>query len=465
MSFAGTLCYHPFALGGPWAVKICAKCRDEFPDETSFCEKDSARLLELGDKERDPRIGSVDAENRFLLLDILGRGGMSDGVYRAQQLNVDRPVALKVLPARDLADAEFVERFYREAQIIANLSSPYTVKCHDSGHLDSGELFIAMELCTGRSLEQILRVERYLPPKLVTEILSQICFSLEEAHEKGLVHRDIKPSNIMIEGQHAKLLDFGIAKKIAPDSEPSDAISRADSFYGTYEYAAPELWAPKDFGDVGPETDIYALGILMYELLAGTLPFVASDPFEWAQRHKYDRPNLLASAVPFPKAFLPVVEKCLAKRKEDRYRSVAELRADIEKAGDATTRGQLPERPAIPTPRFGLLGGLTRGATAMFLAFGLAVVGAGLIAAHRLVEPPQVERIAPASILVDSDPRGAVIRLDGEPTGQRTPAMIEIFVKDRVVEVSVERNELVLKRAVKLEAGSRAEILLSAGAE
>src|SRR5688572_11266402 len=275
MSFAGTLCYHPFFFGGSWAVKICPKCRDQYPDESGVCSSDNGKLLQLGDVSRDAKIGTF-AQDRFVLLDLLDSGGMSGGIYRAQQVNVDRPVAIKVLSKRDLADGEFVERFEREAQIIANLNSPHTVKCHDFGRLDSGELYIAMEWLNGRSLEAILREEGPLKAERVTSIVTQICLSLEEAHRQNLVHRDLKPSNVMIvEGEHVKLLDFGLAKKVANDAGPDDSISRAGHFYGSYPYAAPELWAPEEFGDPGPETDVYALGIMIYELLAGTRPFVA----------------------------------------------------------------------------------------------------------------------------------------------------------------------------------------------
>jgi serine/threonine-protein kinase len=456
MSFAETLCYHPFFFGGSWAVKICAKCRTEFPDEIAHCLSDGAKLLQLGDKSRDPKIGTF-AQDRFVLLDLKDSGGMSGGVYLAHQVGMDRDVALKVLSKRDLADGEFVERFEREAKIIGNLRSRNTVTCHDFGRLDSGELYIAMEWVDGRTLETILREEGPLPPERVTSIVDQICESLEEAHRQGLVHRDLKPSNVMIRDDGTvKLLDFGLAKKVANDAEPDESISRAGHFYGSYPYAAPELWAPEEYGDPGPETDIYALGIIIYELLAGTRPFVASGQINWAQRHLYERPALLSSAVPFPDEFRPIVEKCLEKRKEDRYRSVTNLREDVLDAS-------WMKRPEVPRPRFGLLAELTRGVTLMFLAFAMFVVSLGLVAVSELGADQPSFRMAPAALDVDSDPRGAAIVIDGEPTGLTTPALIETLIQDRTVEISVEKDGEIARQSVRLQSGKRERVMIVLG--
>jgi hypothetical protein len=200
---------------------------------------------------------------------------------------------------------------------------------------------------------------------------------------------------------------------------------------------------------------------MIYELLAGTRPFVASGQINWAQRHLYDRPYLLSSAVPFPPAFLPVVEKCLEKHKEDRYRSVSELRADVLEAGRASAAAQpWLERPGVPRPPISLLSQLTRGATAMFLAFAMFVLTIGMVVVNEVTADEKEFRMSPAAVQVDSEPRGAVIIIDGEPTGLTTPALIEALVKDRDVVITLEKNGRTAQQVVRLQSGKRENVMI-----
>jgi serine/threonine protein kinase len=459
MSLAAALCYHPLFLGELFGVKICPSCRVQFPDESRVCPSEGKDLRQLG--EGDPRFGTV-ANDNYLFLDLLGRGGMGV-VYKAHQLDLERDVAIKILSGPDLRDKEWITRFEHEARVIAQLKDEHTIKPIGRGTLPNGEMYIAMELIEGQSLSMLLSNGGPLPPDRLGNLMIQICDALEEAHAKGLVHRDLKPSNIMVErrknGEHVKLLDFGLAKKI--DRPSTDRISWADHFYGTPEYMAPEQWDSETFGEVGPQTDIYALGVMMFELLKGELPFEARDATRWMYKHMNEAPPRLLHV-----AFDRVVQKCMAKSQGERYANVAELRADIEKAARDDTIGTPVglERPA-PSPRsFNLMRELARGATAQFLAFALMIVALALVVVHEVTKEAPLVHLAPASISVNSNPPGAAILLDGEPTGLTTPTVLQVVVKDRTVELSVQKDQKIASRPVRLESGKRENVTLVLGA-
>ena len=255
----------------------------------------------------------------------LGVGGMGV-VYEAEDTRLGRPVALKFLPDELASDPDAVRRFEREAQTIALLNHPHICTIYDLGH-SHGRSFIAMERCDGVSLKTYMS-RRTLDTGDVVDVALQITDALAAAHDKGIVHRDIKPGNIVIsDARHVKVLDFGLARRfripdtgqIGPDG--STIIGRP---LGTANYMAPEriLQMPLD-----PRSDLFSVGVVIYEMATGRLPFAGASPSETVTNIFDKDPLPLRTLAPDrPTALEAIVSRLLAKRAEDRFQSAADLR-------------------------------------------------------------------------------------------------------------------------------------------
>lgn len=310
----------------------------------------------------DPAIGSTLAGYRIDAL--IARGGMGV-VYRATQLALDRPVALKVI-ARELADDErFRRRFLGESRLAAQLEHPAVVPVYDAREED-GELIVAMRFVGGGDLRKLIDREGPLPPERAIHLLGQVAEALDAAHAAGIVHRDVKPHNILVEGERAYLSDFGLAKAYAETGAGSGA-----SVVGTVEYMAPEQWRGER---VGPEADIYALGCVLYETLTGVVPY--------ARKGSDAEPEL-------PEGIEAVIERAVAKEPARRYRSATEMiEAARERQGATPAATQvLSERPELPTQRLAGPRGKGAGSTRrrsipagslLWIAGGLAAIVAAV---------------------------------------------------------------------------------------
>jgi eukaryotic-like serine/threonine-protein kinase len=256
----------------------------------------------------------------------VGRGGMAD-VFLARDLLLDRQVAIKVLFPEFAVDPNFVERFRREAQAAANLSHPNIVNVYDWGK-HSGTYFIAMEYVQGRTLAEILRTNKQLTSKQAAEIASEVAAALGFAHEAGLAHRDIKPANILIgtNGQ-VKVADFGIARAMNSATEAN--LTQAGAVMGTASYFSPEQ---AQGAQPDPRSDLYSLGIVMYEMVAGKPPFTGENPVSIAYKQVHDAPTPLNRIVEgIPRPFEAIVAKLLAKDPKMRYPSAVALRDDLRR--------------------------------------------------------------------------------------------------------------------------------------
>jgi serine/threonine protein kinase len=285
-------------------------------------------------------IGTV-IENRFVLEKILGRGGIST-VYEAKHNRVDLTVAVKVLHTHYTDTEESVERFKREAIIINALNHPNIVHMISHGVLDGPRPYLVLEHLDGRGLDEILDEEQRLDEEATVKIIGAVVEGLKFAHDLGIVHRDIKPSNVMLvqklsesdqpyikgEVTNLKLLDFGIAKCQSQD-QFSQKLTQPGYIFGSPLYMSPEQCMGND---IGIPSDIYSLGCMFYEMLAGAPPLRGQSSMHTFAMHLYEMPpafDTLATPVKVSPAVQEIIFKCLAKKPEQRYSSAHELSAAI----------------------------------------------------------------------------------------------------------------------------------------
>ena len=264
--------------------------------------------------------------NRYEILEEVGLGGMAT-VYKAKDHVLNRLVAVKVLKDEFTTDTEFIKRFNTEAQAAASLSHPNIVSIYDVGHEDENNLYyIVMELVQGKTLKEIINSEGVLSWKWAVNIAMQIASALELAHKNGIVHRDIKPHNIIItEDGIAKVTDFGIAKAVS-----NSTITAFGTTIGSVHYFSPEQ-AKGGFTDA--KSDLYSLGVVMYEMLTGKVPFDADTPVSVALKHMQEDPKEPIELNPeIPSAVNQIVIKAMQKEPSARYQNATEMLHDLSKA-------------------------------------------------------------------------------------------------------------------------------------
>jgi eukaryotic-like serine/threonine-protein kinase len=284
----------------------------------------------------------VTLNGRYLVERKIGEGGFG-AVFRGRQVATGREVALKLLHPHNVSDATVVARFRREAEACSKLSNPHTVMTFDFDQTEDGVLYLAMELLRGRPLQDVQRKEGPLEAKRVLAILDQVADALGEAHAQGIVHRDMKPENVMIESRDGedfvKVLDFGIAKIVEQPGRPAQALTAVGQTLGTLEFMSPEQLRGKALDG---RSDIYALGVMAYEMLTGMLPWKTSrGPSEIIQFHMQvvpPAPSLLAPNLRIPREVDGVVLKMVAKDKNDRHVDAADLRRHIAEASSSLDR-------------------------------------------------------------------------------------------------------------------------------
>lgn len=292
--------------------------------------------------------GTVLAE-RYELIDVIGRGGFGT-VWKARQLNMGREVAIKILPPRFLAVNDVVERFKREAMLASRLRHPNTITLHDYGQHDN-LLYIVMEILSGEDLADVLKREGRLPPDRILHIGRQVLKSLAEAHEQHIVHRDLKPENIFLsvvgdDRDHVKVLDFGIAKLAQPTSDGAiddngRRLTMSGSTVGTPTYMSPEQAAGEEVDGL---TDLYAMGIIMYEMACGRPPFYNKDPVKVMRAQLFEPVPPLRDESLRGSVLDRVIQKVLSKDREERFQSAHQMLLAL--AGEPVARPVIQGIPA-----------------------------------------------------------------------------------------------------------------------
>jgi serine/threonine-protein kinase len=289
-------------------------------------------------QQSDPLVGIV-LDGRYRVDTMIATGGMS-AVYRGLDLRLDRPVACKIMDSRYAGDHQFLTRFQREARAVARLKDPGLVAVYDQG-IDGQHPFLVMELIEGGTLRELLRERGPMPPHAVAAVLGPVLGGLAVAHRAGLVHRDIKPENVLISDEgEVKIADFGLVRAVAEAKITSTSV-----ILGTAAYLSPEQVAT---GDAGPRSDVYAVGILAYELLTGATPFTGDTALAVAyQRMDNDvaAPSTVITGVPaqFDELVLRATARDPVKRYADAMDMGTELDAIVDELG-------LPDF-RVPAPR------------------------------------------------------------------------------------------------------------------
>lgn len=458
--------------------RFCPECLKECPADTGQCPVHRAEPLAVS--TADPRCGEV-IDGRYLLVDVLGRGGMGV-VYRAWQSSTQRYIALKLMKPEYAADGEATKRFLRESRITASLRSPHTVSVYDCGSLTDGTLYLAMEVLSGRSLADIIRDEGPLPIDRICRLARQICLSLEEAHASQLVHRDLKPQNISVEAiapgvEHVKVLDFGLAKPLHDDNV---TLTAAGQLCGTPVYMSPEQIQCQP---VSAASDLYSLGVTLYEMATGTWPFNAPNPTALYVMHCTAQPPLVTQRLgdtPANRALEAIILKCLAKVPRLRHATAAELREDLDRVPSDIRSPRPMDREPRPSPAPSIITGqdgslqpslhrpilvppgdslppANRRRRHLLVAGGGILIVASLVAATWYMlrpadaPPPNapVAHAAPAAVAWPESPRLLVLPFTGSPERTADRTLWPLF--DRMIVNILEPDDRFLGRIQRVD--------------
>lgn len=274
-------------------------------------------------------------DKKYLIQSVLGEGGMAV-VYRAHQIQMERTVVIKVMQGWLLSNRNSVERFERECKLTAKLNHPNIVSVYDVGLINGKEPYLVMEYIKGESLADKIHNSGALPYATTANIIIQICRGLQEAHTSGIIHRDLKPDNVLLQHKSdrpdwVKIVDFGISNFV----HGSKKLTKTGRMVGTPEYIAPEQLKDRP---IDMRTDLYGLGIMMFEMLAGRVPFDGESAESILMKHLLEDPPQMSEIRPElaeGNVFQPIVDKLLKKNPDERYQTATELRLDVEHALNA----------------------------------------------------------------------------------------------------------------------------------
>ena len=417
-------------------MSLCGECQREAPQGAVFCAFCGAPLGSSVDAVVVGALAGATIAHRYFLESLIGRGGMGD-VYRATDLSLDRTVVVKLLRRTEAIDEGAVKRFHREARAASRLSHPSSVALLDSGETEAGMLYMVMELVPGVTLARLLTNRGHVPERRVVSIGAQVLDALAEAHGLGIVHRDLKPANVMVDAREGldrvKVLDFGIAT--FGEAEADTRVTQQGQVFGTPAYMSPEQVR----GEVlDARSNLYSVGVLLYELLTGKLPFDAGSSLELAARHLTTPPAPMSERrpeVPVSPEVEGLVLSALSKERAGRPASAEAFRdallacriddarrdeplpslaptapLDGKDLAEAVRRSTGPLAPGSRRPRWARRAGLIA-AAAVVVAGGTA---ASFAVARRAHEP---------DLAASAEPGAATPALPAKPASEaiRTP--------------------------------------------
>ncbi len=336
----------------------CPSCGADAGEISKFCPACGTTMVRAA--EGDDYIGKIVAK-KYRVEQMIGEGGMGK-VFKATQTTLDKLVVLKVLRHNLLSDERTVQRFQREAKAASRLNHPNSIAILDFGTAEDGALYIAMEFVAGKDLHQILSKEWPLPEARVVRIVSQVLSALSDAHGAGVIHRDLKPENIMVEQRRGepdfvKVLDFGIAKIQDSTGDEGPALTRAGFVCGTPEYMSPEQARG---AQLDHRSDLYAVGVILYQLSCGLLPFESDSAVGFATKHLTEEPPPPSKRRPDARisaGMERLILRALSKNPADRPQNADAFKAELNSldkarpapAGRRAATPQAPERHSTPT--------------------------------------------------------------------------------------------------------------------
>ncbi len=324
-----------------FSMRACPQCNQLCDSSHQFCPACGFPIGKVAANQEDPLIGRT-LPGGFVILELIGVGGMGR-VYRAEQTTLGRTVAVKIVHPHLAGEENAVARFITEARAASRLNHPNSVAVIDFGKTNDGQLYLVMEYLRGKDLARIAYEDGPLPFKRIVDVLRQVLAALSEAHHLEIIHRDLKPENIILEpvragGDFVKVVDFGLAKMRVEEKAPS--ITSPGIVCGTPEYMSPE----QGRGDpLDPRSDLYAVGVIMYQLLTGRLPFEADTPTQVVLMHLSKappNPNEVAPERRIPAPLVSTVLKALSKEANDRYSSADDFSAQLAHAMDEVEAAQ-----------------------------------------------------------------------------------------------------------------------------
>jgi serine/threonine protein kinase len=404
-------------------VKICPLCSTEYRDDVRFCPNDGQTLRSSGPTQ--DLVGQVLAD-RYHIMKKLGEGGMGQ-VYLAEHVKMKRRSAIKVMNPSMANDPEAVARFNREAANASRISDAHVCAIYDFGETPEGLIYIAMEFVEGEQLTELLAREGALPVLRAAGIALQVAAALQAAHDLGIVHRDLKPDNIMLTrgrdgADGVKVVDFGIAKTVGGES--GQQVTRTGLVVGTPEFMSPEQLA----GDkLDGRSDVYSLGLVLFKMLTGALPFPADSVQEAMIKRLTDEPSELIEVRPdlhFPPGLQEALDTALARRPVDRYQSATKFAHDLAAVlglSRITAGTPLPATRADPDDstellELALLPARRRSRVPIIVGVVLAIGAAGaVVTIGRTVK--QASRVPPA----DTAPQ--IVAPRPVDTASRTPVV------------------------------------------
>jgi len=408
--------------------RICVECNRQFTGLYTACPHDGALLRPI---IQDPLIGTVLAGN-YEILDVLGQGGMGV-VYRGKHSLMERIVAIKMLLSQLISDTNSVKRFQQESKAAARLKHPHIIDVYDFGISPAGQPYIVMEFLEGTPLSDLIKKEGQIGVERSIKLISQACDALDHAHKQGVVHRDLKPSNIVLtqydeEKDYVKVVDFGVAKLIeVGNNNEGQRLTQAGEVCGSPVYMSPEQCMGQD---LDARSDIYSMGIVLYETLTGKLPILGKTMVDTMSKHISEPPVPFNEARPdlyIPERLEWVVNKAMAKDPGQRHQTMEEFKLDLDLAIPRPGKSTVLRTQEQKSPMESLLGFVKEVPIWTWAAAVALMFAAGTIIVHAVTDkpaanPPSAQAPAHQPAPTGTEPKTAPTQAASPSTSSGTQA-------------------------------------------